>query len=45
MHHPSGFGGFWVPASFELRQELLRIQRFRLPNLFSQPLQLDKLFE
>ena len=34
-----------LPVSFELSQELLGVQRFRLPNLLSQPLQLDKLFE
>jgi hypothetical protein len=42
---PSGRYRFLLPASFELRQEPFWIQRFGLPNLLSQPLQLDKLFE
>jgi hypothetical protein len=45
VRDPSGFGRFLLPVSFELRQELLGIQRFRLPNLFPQPLQLNQLFK
>jgi hypothetical protein len=40
-----GFGRFLLPVRFEISQELSRIQRFRSPDLFSQPLQLGKLFE
>jgi hypothetical protein len=36
---------FVVSANFEISQEVLRIQHFRFPDLFSQPLQLGKLLE
>jgi hypothetical protein len=42
---PLGFAHFLLPVSFELSQELLRIQLLRLPDLLSQPLQLGKLLE
>jgi hypothetical protein len=45
MRPPLRFGCFLVPASSELSQEVLRLQRFRLSHLFSQPLQLGKLLE
>ena len=42
---PPGPGRPLLPISLELSEHLTRVQLFRLPDLFSQPLQLGKLFE
>jgi hypothetical protein len=36
---------FLLSVNFEFSQELSRVQGFRSPDLFSQPLQFGKLFE